>query len=362
MEGSDHEFMLTFPAIRGTQAGREYFVAMVRLSHLARLIPLDGENIPPELRAQRILNRGRIPALARYLVENPKEYVFSAITASVGGEVIFEPLGDDAVGAKLGRVHISADAPVVINDGQHRRAAIERALKDRPQLGRETISVVLFVDSGLKRSQQMFADLNRFPIRPTKSLTILYDHRDPLAALVNRLVDEVPVFLDMTEKAKTTISNRSRKLFTLSSIYQATKRLLDKRDGEAVTPAEEQLAVDFWTAVGDQMPDWLAAVAGEAHPAELRASKIHAHGVALQAIAIAGSDLIRNRPRGWKKQLSRLGSIDWMRDNRDVWNGRALHHGKLSKSQASVQLTANVIKRALGLELSEDDEQLELQL
>lgn len=337
-------------------------MTMVRLSHLLWLIPLDGENVPPELRAQRILNRGRVPALARYLVENPKEYVFSAITASVGGEVVFEPLGDDAVGSKLGRVHISADAPRVINDGQHRRAAIERALKERPQLGKETISVVLFVDSGLERSQQMFADLNRFPIRPTKSLTILYDHRDPLAALVNRLVDEVPVFVGVTEKAKTTISNRSRKLFTLSSIYQATKRLLGKRDGEAVTSEEERLAFDFWSAVGQSMPDWLAAAAEEEHPAELRASKIHAHGVALQAIAIAGSELIRKRPTRWQKELSQLVSIDWERGNREMWEGRALHRGKLSKSQASVQLTANVIKRAFGLELNAEEEQLELTL
>ncbi len=45
-------------------------------------------------------------------------------------------------------------------------AAIEEALKVRPELGDETLSVVFLHDAGLKRSQQMFADLNRHAISP----------------------------------------------------------------------------------------------------------------------------------------------------------------------------------------------------
>jgi DNA sulfur modification protein DndB len=55
----------------------------------------------------------------------------------------------------------------LINDGQHRRAAIEEALKVRPEFGDETISVVFFIDAGLENSQQMFADLNKHAVRPT---------------------------------------------------------------------------------------------------------------------------------------------------------------------------------------------------
>ena len=70
-------------------------------------------------------------------------------------------------------------ARFVINDGQHRRAAIEAALRENPDLGDETIAVVFFLDVGLKRCQQMFADLNRYAIRPTTSLSILYDPGTP---------------------------------------------------------------------------------------------------------------------------------------------------------------------------------------
>ena len=70
----------------------------------------------------------------------------------------------------------SMSAKFVINDGQHRRAGIEAALRENPELGDETIAVVFFLDVGLRRCQQMFADLNRYAVRPTTSLSILYDH------------------------------------------------------------------------------------------------------------------------------------------------------------------------------------------
>ena len=142
---AEHDLTFSFPAIRGVQAGREYYAAMVRLNHLVTLIKLDDAPQPAEMRAQRSLNRGRIPALTRYLADNPDSYVFSAITASIGGQARFDPVDGGPVKNKLGTLHISADAPLVINDGQHRRAAIERALQERPELGRETIAMVLFV-------------------------------------------------------------------------------------------------------------------------------------------------------------------------------------------------------------------------
>src|SRR5262249_34424412 len=155
---------LTFTAIRGIQAGREYYGAMCPLKIIPRIFMFDEEQLTPELRAQRTLNRSRIPEIASYIVENPRDYIFSSITASVDGEVRFESHGHEGSARNVGRLSIPMTSRFLINDGQHRRAAIEEAPKKRPELGDETISVVFFVDAGLKRSQQMFADLNRHAI------------------------------------------------------------------------------------------------------------------------------------------------------------------------------------------------------
>src|SRR3954447_25186597 len=87
-------FSYVFPAIRGVQAGREYFAAMCPLRLIPKIFLFDEDELPAEIRAQRPLNRARIPEIARYLTENPQEYVFSSITASIDAEVKFQSAGE----------------------------------------------------------------------------------------------------------------------------------------------------------------------------------------------------------------------------------------------------------------------------
>ena len=55
---------LTFPVIRGLQARREYYVAMWTLRMLRQISIFDEDELPPELRAQRTINKARIPEIA----------------------------------------------------------------------------------------------------------------------------------------------------------------------------------------------------------------------------------------------------------------------------------------------------------
>ena len=181
-------FYYTFPAIKGKQAQRDYFVIMCPLNVLSKLFIFNEEELPAEYRAQRTLNKNRVPEMANYIVNNPKDYVFSSLTASVDGNFEFTPFPSDKT-KEIGMLNISMDSKLLINDGQHRRAAIEEALKATDELSDETISVVLFIDEGLKRSQQTFADLNKHAINVSKSLGVLYDSRDPIALITKQLID-----------------------------------------------------------------------------------------------------------------------------------------------------------------------------
>ena len=51
------EFEYVFPAIRGIQAGHEYYVTMCPLRLIPRLFVFDEDELPPEMRAQRSLNK-----------------------------------------------------------------------------------------------------------------------------------------------------------------------------------------------------------------------------------------------------------------------------------------------------------------
>ncbi len=338
-----------FEAVRGIQAGREYYVTMCPLRMVPRIFVFDGEELAPENRAQRQLNKGRVPALAKYLTTNPDSYVFSAITASIDGDVRFVP----AAGAVLGHLHVPFGATFIVNDGQHRRAAIELALKEHRGLADETIAVVFFHDRGLERCQQMFADLNRYAIRPSASLSVLYDHRDDRAMLARLVLDRLPHFNDLVDGERASLSAGSRKLFTLSAMHKATQQLLSQLD---LAEDRDGQVVEFWQTVYDLLPEWDAVRRGDASAGSVRANFVHSHGVMLHALGRVANALIHDR--GDIDGLQAMADIDWHRDAR-CWEGRAVSGGSLTNSSRSVMLSANLLKDHLGLALSAEERRQE---
>lgn len=351
-------FEYIFPAIRGVQARREYYVSMCPLRLIPKIFLFNEEELIPELRAQRVLNKSRLPEMAQYLLNNRENYTFSAITASVDADVKFEPIAGSGEIKRLGLLHIPMSAKFIINDGQHRRAAIEMALRENPDLADESIAVVFFLDIGLERCQQMFADLNRYAIRPSKSLGVLYDHRDDVAKLVKLVALKSPVFRDVVDMEHSTLSLKSRKLFTLSAIYTATLALLANFDKNSLKSYAE-LAASFWEEVAKQFPEWQLVRDRKMAASEVRRDFIHSHGIALQAIGRVGNALMRNGTGNWKRPLAKLKSIDWSRANAKLWEGRAMIGGRVSKAGHNVTLTTNAIKQHLDLPLSPDEQRIE---
>jgi DNA sulfur modification protein DndB len=351
----DTEPTLSFPVIRGIQARREYYVAMWSLRMMRQISIFNEDELPAELRAQRILNKARIPEIAGYIMDNPDDYVFSALTVSINSNVTFEPLsGQD----KLGILKVPMDAKFIINDGQHRRAAIIEALKERPELEHETIAVVFFLDIGLERCQQMFADLNRHAIRPSRSIGLLYDHRNDKAKLAKLVILESAFFKEIVDMEKSSLAPRSRKLFTLSAFYNACADLVEGlATGNLVEDAN--LARGFWEAVAEHFPAWKQVREGRMPASEVREGFIHSHGIALQAIGKAGNALLLKHPKDWKKKLAALEKIDWSRSNAKVWEGRAMSLGVLQKRNSNIILTTNVILKALGLPLAPEEQKIE---
>lgn len=347
--------ILEFPAVRGIQAGREYYVAMCPLGSVQKLFRFTDSGLEPELRAQRQLNRGRIPEMTRYVVDNQHSYVFSALTASIDGEAKFLPAADGA-GEQIGVLRVPMASRIIINDGQHRQAAIEAALSEAPALADETIAVVLFHDRGLERCQQMFADLNRYAVRPSRSLSVLYDHRDDQALLAKLVLGRLPELAELVELERSSLSPRSKALFTLSALYTATAALLNEVDIKG-SEARATAAADFWRRIASQMPEWQKVREGQLTAGDVREGYIHSHGVVLHALGRVGNFLLKGDAEALDR-LKRLAKIDWRRDC-SAWDGRAVVAGRVQKTHQSVILTANAIKSHLGLALSADEQVLE---
>lgn len=337
-----------FPTVRGIQAKKEYYVSMIPLKVIPELFPqITLPLVPACYRSQRLINKSRIPSIKRYILNNPNSYILPSIVVSVDGGVEFQPF--DESNYKMGYLKIFKNSKFIINDGQHRIEAIKNTLKECPELNYETISTIFYVDIGLKYSQQIFTDLNRHTVKPTPSLSILYDKRDELAELARYLSENVYYFKDITEFEKTTISNRSKNLFTLNAIYHAARLLLNKKNKQSsINDKDREINQYFWTVVGNNIEEWKLLKKNKVSAKFLRDNFIHSHSLFLYAIALVGNVLISNG-LNLDHYLDRLSNIDWKRSNSE-WEGVALNNGRLNKAKINIDKTFEHIIYKMGLQ------------
>lgn len=339
------DYSYRFPVVRGTQANKEYYIGMVPLRMVSRLFPPDEEYVLPEQRAQRKLNVKRIPAICRYILDNRNTYVFSALAASIDGNFRFVSSSNMA---DLGVLEVSMDAHFLINDGQHRKAAILSAIEEDSSLLDETISVVFYEDQGLTRSQQMFTDLNKHAVKTSNSISELYDSRDSLAVITRNAIVAVDFLNRYTDKEKDILGKYSSNLFTLSTFYNANKRIVR---GQKLTANLEHFLIAYWSAVANSIPPWLDLQKREISKIALRENYIATQSVIIQVLGRLGCCLYAGDYKCMESTVRRLREIDWRRDAA-IWRLRTIRgDGRMINSENAIVLTCNALKQHLGIPL-----------
>lgn len=341
------DFSYKFYAVEGQQAYRKYYIAMVPLKLLSKLIVSDTEYVTPEFRAQRKINETRIPEIKNYIIDNRDNYVFSALSSSIDGKYEF-----NRIEGSVGILEIDMEATLLINDGQHRKAAIIAAMEEDPSLGEETISIVFFEDLGLERSQQMFTDLNKHAVRTSNSLATLYDSRDDLAIFTKRLIDEIEFFSKYTDKEKDILGKNSSKLFTLNRIYKSNNRILHRNN---LREEDYEFIVNYWNLVTTNIVEWNELMKGEITKRDLRENHVITLSLVIESLGKLGRYFYENKEINMKDYLVKLRTIDWSRSNKD-WIGRVFReNGKVFNSEESINLTYIKIKQLIGLPLSKEE-------
>ena len=315
---------------------------MVPLKLLTKLFPKEEDVVQPEFRAQRRINETRIPEIKRYILNNRNNYVFSALSASIDGDFSFNPLGSN----DLGILEIDMDSVFLINDGQHRKAAIEAALEEDDSLGDETISIVLFKDDGLKRSQQMFTDLNKHAVKTSNSLSTLYDSRDEIAIATKEVIDGNEFLKKYTDKERDILGKNSSKLFTLNTIYKSNSRILHK---ETCNENDTAFLKQFWRELCANIVEWNELVNKEITKKDLKENYILTLAITIQAFGKLGRLFYKDRKLDVKKELTKLRAIDWERSSQN-WIGSTIRdNGKVMNSEEAISLTYKKIIELMGL-------------
>ena len=350
----------TIAAMRGVQAGREFYMAMCHMSFIAKHLPYPQNNVPADKVIQRHINKARIPKIAEYLVKYYDDYVLPPIIASIDGEIEWEHLSADSENMQVGILKIPDSADLIINDGQHRCAAIQHALQKRPELKYETLGVIFYIDRGVKRARQMFSDLNGHPVRTNQNINATFDSRQYLPQLTKRVIENSALLRGRVELFASGCAIGSPRIFTISALTKSNRVLLDGIISQDIE-TDAAICSRYWTVLEENLPEIEKLVPETITAREIKENYFYPYSIALQTLAAVANQLIKESPDTWEEQLAGIQKINWRRDNNE-WEGRAMSGGRLTTGGNHPAFTKNFIKKKLGLPLSEDEKKLERQL
>jgi DNA sulfur modification protein DndB len=377
----DATYLMTVPALKGRMGGVDYYVVTLPYSAVTRYLTTTDRNLPPRERENRKPTTSRYTVIADYITKYPESYRFSSLTCTYGKDgthapVHWDPADSSGDAAFIGMLTLDQRDPLIIVDGQHRFEGIKKALEDDPSLVDDMVSIVLFPYTNIKASQQLFSDLNRTAKKTTKSLDILFDHRDVVNRVVQKLVDRVPLFRDRVNLEDAGIPAQSKDMFTLAGIYQASDPMIDaipdagllpeelaQRDSQGNPVSNEDQYVDslayVWEFIAAQFPEWGMVGNGELDIRDVRSKYIHWNSGVISAIGEFVATCMKERGTGWEEPVKiALGHPDnhgWRRDEAH-WQGIVTAGTMvLPRSAVKPQLKA-YLKNLAGLSLTDGDE------
>lgn len=342
----------TYPAVRGTQANHEYYIIMMPIGDLSLIS--EPSQTSAANNYQRALNKARIPEIRDYVLSNRDSYVFSAITVSMSGN--FEFMSTES-NNQLGLLIAQDDVVLRLNDGQHRKAALQAALNSDSSLSSESISVVVFIDEGLKRSQQMFTDLNKNAVKSSNSLATLFDSRDALSICTTHTLNEVPILSQIVDVERDILGKNSMYFFSLNTLRKANDKILTTKN---TCDEGKDFLVRFWSTVFNNIKEWQDVVNGIITKQFFRDTYILHFNVTLYALARLGNFIFRNNANNFQNDLAKLANIDWAKNNKEDWAKRIFTStGSLVKGEQAEILICARIKKLLGFELTKQEQRMD---
>ncbi|WP_422451936.1 DNA sulfur modification protein DndB [Endozoicomonas sp. ALC066] len=349
MKSNNDEFTLRLPAIRGVQGSRPMYSVNMPMRLVDRFLQLTEESLPPELRAQRVLNKKRAEAIGWYLKDN-HNYVIPALTLmlkedpDVSPSKLFTPAGEEGQLANVGSLNLPMGCKLMVADGQHRRAGIIEALKMGANIEHDTVNVTIYPYPDLKGAQTMFHDINANAKKITGSLLDLYDHKDPWAYLAKTVAEKV--FPDRVEMEKGSVGKQHNKLFTLYHIKKALKvftggQLLEPPEGEEVVNERHTtlMSAGFLFHLAAQNIDtWNPSCKGDLSWS--REDEVCGHSVFLEGVAEMLKYFIDRPDKQAREKLTRLKDF---RFDKNDWEGVCVLDGRMMKTREHVLRTAAVL-------------------
>ena len=265
-----------------------------------------------EERYQREIDYNRVrKQIAPYLASDEDRF-FGAFIVSVlnGDQMEFQPLGDmvsripalyRTAGSTFGFLTLEGNEILVPLDGQHRLAALEFAItgkdeKQRPIAGMDTntevakdVCTVILLRHHREKSRKIFNKVNRYAKSTTKGENLITADDDVIAVIAREDIADDIIIARLINYKSNTLSARSHEFTTLSTLYEATRLVLEDLEGKRIDtqnlPPAQQIkplkdtAMEFWKTLSEKIDLFSQALhdtteAGDDKRREIRADFI----------------------------------------------------------------------------------------
>lgn len=351
------------PAMRGQFGSTEYFMLTMKANDVAGRLTIPKEmpewgDLDIEERFQREINYNRVrKQIAPYLANDPDRFFGALIVAVINPEGMeYEPV--DNVLSKVPKLYANAARSfgfltlgggevLVPLDGQHRLAAIQFALSGKDekqrdmegvspntQLANDDVLIVLVRHDDPQRSRKIFNKVNRYAKRTTKAEDLITADDDIIAVISRECVANEVIGSRLVNYSSNTLTDKTECFTTLSTIYEATKVILEESFGridvqELPDRAQQSLyretAMEYWEQIASGITTFHSALVekeegGDAKRREIRKTSLLGKPVAQLAlirtiVRLRMAEKLDGSKFSWDEILFRVNDTDWGVEN-----------------------------------------------
>jgi DNA sulfur modification protein DndB len=384
------------PAMQGKFGSTDFYIVTMPAKELTErlIVPKDvpgWEEMSIEERYQRDINYNRVKKqIAPYLVSDNDRFFGAFIVSMLHAEnVEFEPLGD--MGARIPKLYKTAgnafgfltlwgNEVLVPLDGQHRLAALEFAIsgkdeRQRPIDGLEgntelanDVCTVILIKHDPNKSRKIFNKVNRYAKKTTKAEDLITADDDVIAVITREGVAEDIMPVRLINTSSNSLSVKAPEFTTLSTIYEATKFLLEDIEGKIDTQKLpeapnrkiwENVAKEFWTVCCEKIDIFSSALHDEGESGDERRREIRKDFLLgkpvgqlalIQAIVRLCSEDDTGRRIRLEEVCERVNELDW-RSNVENWQHVLTIGDRVVSGKTAISFAAQVISYWLGEKL-----------
>lgn len=193
------------PAFKANVGDWDYYICIMKYAEVARQVGFAyelGGNSELNTMIQRGLS-DRTDEIKRYLLGSEHRFLGALIVAAWGGAPTYMDVSMEdpdgilsGIDRQFGVLTFDGTQQYFALDGQHRLKAIKEAVKNKPEIGREDICVILVShydsEEGKVRTRRLFTNINRNAKATTGAENIVLDEDDGAAILTRRLLTDHP--------------------------------------------------------------------------------------------------------------------------------------------------------------------------